>query len=138
MSKANILIVRTDGPLQFSGEITLEDAEGTVIQQGEEAWLCRCGQSQDKPFCDGAHMQCGFSDLAEFEDSRREPLESEAGPLTLTLKPDAMLIAKGPLTIRSQDGSSESTRNRAALCRCGQSQNKPFCDASHKQCGFRG
>lgn len=138
MSKANILIVRPDGPLQFSGEITLEDAEGTVLQQGEEAWLCRCGQSQDKPFCDGAHKQCGFSDPAVFEDSRRESLESESGPLTLTLKPDAMLIARGPLTIRSQDGNSESTRNRAALCRCGQSQNKPFCDASHKQCGFRG
>jgi CDGSH-type Zn-finger protein len=138
VSKPNILIVRPDGPLQFSGEIILEDAGGNVLQQGDEAWLCRCGQSQNRPFCDGAHKRCGFTDPAVFTDSRRETLASESGPLTLSLKPDAMLIAKGPLTIRSRDGRSESTRNRAALCRCGRSKNKPFCDASHKHDGFSG
>lgn len=138
MSKPNILVIRPDGPLQFEGEISLEDGEGNCLLRGDEAWLCRCGQSQDKPFCDGAHKHCGFTDPARFEDERREALEAGSGPLLLTLKTDAMLIARGPLTIHSKDGSSSTTRNRAALCRCGQSQNKPFCDASHKQCGFRG
>lgn len=138
MSKPNVLIVRPDGPLQFEGDIILKDADGQVLQQGEEAWLCRCGQSQHRPFCDGTHKQCGFSDPAEFDDVRSESLERDSGPLTLTLKPDAMLIASGPLMIHSLDGRSTSTRNRAALCRCGHSHNKPFCDASHKRCGFRG
>ncbi|MFP3874501.1 MAG: CDGSH iron-sulfur domain-containing protein [Thiohalophilus sp.] len=138
MSKPNILIVRPDGPLQFEGEITLVDGDGNLLLNGDEAWLCRCGQSQDRPFCDGAHKRCGFADPARFDDDRREALADDSTALHLTLKTDAMLIAKGPLTIRSKDGSSVSTRNRAALCRCGQSRNKPFCDASHKQCGFRG
>ncbi|MDR9436140.1 MAG: CDGSH iron-sulfur domain-containing protein [Thiohalophilus sp.] len=138
MIKPNTLIVRPDGPLQFEGEMTLEDGEGNLLQRGDEAWLCRCGQSQDKPFCDGAHKRCGFSDPARFDDERHEVLATPNGPLQLTLKTDAMLIARGPLSIRSKDGTSSTTRNRAALCRCGQSQNKPFCDASHKQCGFRG
>ncbi|MDZ7804036.1 CDGSH iron-sulfur domain-containing protein [Thiohalophilus sp.] len=138
MSKPNTLIVRPDGPLQFEGEITLEDGEGNLLLNGNEAWLCRCGQSRDKPFCDGAHKRCGFADPARFDDERREALADDVTPLQLTVKNDAMLIARGPLTIRSKDGTSSTTRNRAALCRCGQSQNKPFCDASHKQCGFRG
>ncbi|MDY6979458.1 MAG: CDGSH iron-sulfur domain-containing protein [Pseudomonadota bacterium] len=138
MSKPNTLIVRPDGPLQFEGDITLEDSEGNRLHRGDDAWLCRCGQSQAKPFCDGAHKRCGFSDPARFDDERGEEPGADSGPLLLTLKTDAMLIARGPLTIRSMDGTSSTTRNRAALCRCGQSQNKPFCDASHKQCGFRG
>ena len=49
---------------------------------------------------------------------------------------NAMLIAKGAMTIQSEDGSCTTTRNKAALCRCGESAKKPFCDVSHKQCGF--
>lgn len=44
-----------------------------------------------------------------------------------------MLIAKGPMRIFGSE-SGESQRNKAALCRCGHSANKPFCDASHKTC----
>ena len=137
MTRPNTLIVRPDGPLQFEGDITLEDGEGKLLHHGDEAWLCRCGQSQAKPFCDGAHKHCGFIDSAQFDDERREEPGAECGPLRLVLKTDAMLIAHGPLSIRSKDGTSSTTRNRAALCRCGQSQKKPFCDASHKQCDFR-
>ena len=49
---------------------------------------------------------------------------------------NAMLIAKGPMKIISEDGRFETSRNKAAFCRCGHSANKPFCDASHKACGF--
>jgi CDGSH-type Zn-finger protein len=35
------------------------------------------------------------------------------------------------------DGSTYEVRNRQTLCRCGESDNKPFCDGSHKQVGFR-
>lgn len=138
MSQSNRLIVRPDGPLQFEGDLTVQDAEGNVLLQGNEAWLCRCGQSQDKPYCDGTHKRCGFTDPAVFEDTRSEPLQGDGASLTLIVKQHAMLLAKGPLTLVSRDGRSGSTRNRAALCRCGESKNKPFCDASHNACGFRG
>jgi len=138
LAKPNTIIVRPNGPLQCQGDITVQDAEGNILLQGDEAWLCRCGQSKDKPFCDGTHKNIGFTDPAGFEDLRGEPKESETGPLIITVKSNAMLSAKGPVTICSQDEKSVSTRNRIALCRCGQSGNKPFCDGSHNRCGFKG
>jgi CDGSH-type Zn-finger protein len=47
-----------------------------------------------------------------------------------------MYSVTGPVTIFSRDGVSKTTRTKAALCRCGHSEKKPFCDAKHKQCGF--
>ena len=134
--KANVITVRPDGPLVCEGDITLQDAEGKVLLKDSEAWLCRCGHSKNKPFCDGAHKDCNFEDDAVFGDEKQEALENETGALTLTLKPNAMLIMKGPVTIRSKNGESVTTRNRGALCRCGESNKKPFCDASHRKCGF--
>ncbi|MFO8023661.1 CDGSH iron-sulfur domain-containing protein [Thiohalophilus sp.] len=136
MSKPHTLIIRPDGPLQFEGQMTLEDDKGNLLQCDDKVWLCRCGQSQDQPFCDGAHKRCGFTDAARFDDERHEALAADHVPLQLTFRSGAMLIVRGPLAIRSLDGTSRTTRMRAALCRCGQSQNKPFCDASHKQSGF--
>lgn len=43
----------------------------------------------------------------------------------------AGIFVKGQIIIESADGTSYEVRNRAALCRCGNSRNKPFCDATH-------
>ena len=58
--KATITI-KANGSLRVSGA-TLIGADGNVISERESYSLCRCGQSQDKPFCDGAHRACGFED----------------------------------------------------------------------------
>ncbi len=57
------VMVRNNGPLRLEGDIALLDQEGrpfglagrTVVS------LCRCGQSQNKPFCDGSHGRTGFA-----------------------------------------------------------------------------
>jgi CDGSH-type Zn-finger protein len=41
------------------------------------------------------------------------------------------IFVKGGIPIEAADGTMYETRNRAVLCRCGQSRNKPFCDATH-------
>lgn len=43
----------------------------------------------------------------------------------------AGLFVKGPIVIEGADGTTYEVRNRVALCRCGHSSNKPFCDATH-------
>src|SRR5688500_14024659 len=62
VSSVNIR-VRDNGPLLVEGPITLVDAEGQPLKipEGKPAIaFCRCGHSQNKPFCDGAHKANGF------------------------------------------------------------------------------
>ena len=58
--KATITI-RANGSLRVQGAVLI-GADGEVITERESYSLCRCGQSQDKPFCDGTHRECGFTD----------------------------------------------------------------------------
>lgn len=56
------ITVRSNGPLRVEGELEICDMEGRVFGlSGRTAVsLCRCGHSQDKPFCDGSHKKVGF------------------------------------------------------------------------------
>jgi len=131
---SNTVLVRANGPLILRGEIVVEDTNGDVLLEDNEAYLCRCGQSKNKPFCDGEHKHCAFSDNTQFQDDKAESLSTvSSGKLTVSVRENAMLIFKGPMTIQSEYGSSRTTRTKAAICRCGLSKNKPFCDTSHKK-----
>ena len=55
---------------------------------------------------------------------------------TVTPVENGPLAVRGDLVVQHEDGSLERLP-RAALCRCGQSKNKPFCDNSHLEVGFR-
>jgi CDGSH-type Zn-finger protein len=48
----------------------------------------------------------------------------------------ASLFVKGKIPVVSSDGTTYEIRNRVALCRCGKSKNKPFCDMTHVTSGF--
>lgn len=132
---SNKIIIKPNGPLIAQGRVRVENDTGELVCEDSEVFLCRCGHSSNKPFCDGTHKQYAFSDAALIRDDKAEQLLADA-PLLITIRSNAMLIVKGPMTISSKDGSTMTTRNKAALCRCGHSQNKPFCDASHKRCEF--
>jgi len=49
-----------DGPIEVSGNFTIRAGSGRKAWAGRKAYLCRCGQSANKPFCDGAHKDAGF------------------------------------------------------------------------------
>ena len=51
-----------NGPLIVTGEFEVVDSDGNVftLEKAGRAALCRCGQSEEKPFCDGTHKTCGF------------------------------------------------------------------------------
>jgi CDGSH-type Zn-finger protein len=50
------------GPLWVRGGISLEGAGGTEYEVRNRMTLCRCGASDNKPFCDGNHLQSKFND----------------------------------------------------------------------------
>jgi CDGSH-type Zn-finger protein len=223
MDETTKITVTENGPYLVSGSVPMArqtivtDAEGDSIEwrQGESfgttdpCALCRCGQSANKPFCDGSHKRVGFDGTETA--SRRPYLEqaSEQDGPTLTLTdaqplcafarfcdvagqiwnlveqagadaasltareaascPSGRLVVwdrdtrtpiephfepsigivedpqqgvAGPIWVRggipvvAADGQAYEVRNRMTLCRCGASQNKPFCDASHASIGF--
>ena len=50
-----------DGPVKIEGNVEVVAASGRQIAVGEKMFLCRCGQSGTKPFCDGSHAKAGFT-----------------------------------------------------------------------------
>ena len=217
--------ITEDGPYVVSGGVPLRqqaivtDAQGQSLdwettrtfEAGEEYALCRCGQSANKPYCDGSHAKVGF-DGTETADRApyRERAELMSGPaLSLTDQESLCAFARfcdphgrvwnqveatddpevarnfvrqvnncsagrlvawnnqtgtpvetprapaigvtedtargcsGPLwvqggiAIESADGTVYERRNRVALCRCGQSRNKPYCDGTHAAIDFQ-
>ncbi len=51
---------RRDGPLFLRGELEIVDLDGNVVRQATALALCRCGHSQNKPYCDLSHRAAGF------------------------------------------------------------------------------
>lgn len=60
MSDVNITVSK-NGPNLVQGKVTIKGSDGEVIREVDgNVALCRCGHSQDKPFCDGSHKDAGF------------------------------------------------------------------------------
>jgi CDGSH-type Zn-finger protein/uncharacterized Fe-S cluster protein YjdI len=49
-----------DGPLHMTGSLELVSGTGRTLNRLQETWLCRCGESKNKPYCDGTHRRNGF------------------------------------------------------------------------------
>ena len=62
MSEPVKITVRPNGPLQVEGAIALTDANGKqwALAGKPAVFLCRCGASENRPFCDGAHKRIDF------------------------------------------------------------------------------
>jgi CDGSH-type Zn-finger protein len=217
-SNAKIQITK-NGPYLVSGNLPLSEqwivtnAEGESLEYREgkkfpaqpQYALCRCGQSGNKPFCDGTHTKVHFKGtetaghkpylkqaktikgptmtltdqenlcaFARFCDPKgqiwnlvkqtdnpkaRRLVKHEAGhcpagrlvawdrqtgkPIEPKFKPSLGLIedtankVSGPIWVRggipvvSADGKTYEIRNRMTLCRCGRSDNQPFCNGAH-------
>ena len=126
--------LNSNGSLSLTGHVVVKGADGTVLFDGDKTWLCRCGHSKNKPFCDGSHKAAGFA-----HDGNAPPCataELAAGHLTVTAKANGPLQVDGPLVLHGADGAPIYCDEQTWLCRCGASKEKPFCDGSHKAIGF--
>jgi len=49
-----------DGPIEIKGDFEMTDMAGNKVDDMKKVYLCRCGASGNKPFCDGSHKKAGF------------------------------------------------------------------------------
>jgi CDGSH-type Zn-finger protein/uncharacterized Fe-S cluster protein YjdI len=130
--RVNLINLRENGPLAVRADILVKGAS-----IGTRATLCRCGASKNKPFCDGSHVAAGFQASGEPKTIEAPVLGVRNGPLEITPQPNGPLRVRGNLEICSGTGRTVKRTQGEMLCRCGHSQNKPFCDGSHAKVGFQ-
>ena len=128
----NTMRVRENGPYAFHGELVIEGQSDV----GFRRVLCRCGASQNKPFCDGSHHTAGFKATGEANSGEMAALTVRNGPLRVTPTRNGSLKVEGSLEIVSGTGTTLAKTSKTFLCRCGHSSNKPFCDGTHAKVGF--
>ena len=136
----NTIEVRAAGPYYVAGRLRVTTADGALVIEDVRLALCRCGQSQNKPFCDNAHLAAAFDDpgFVKPNDSAAAPEQVE---LSIKTRSNGPLKLEGDFELIGTDamgGEAVYRANEGVLCRCGGSANKPFCDGSHKQNGFQG
>lgn len=61
-NERTIFKVNTGGPLEVSGSFELKIPGKGFVEQKDTIYLCRCGGSSNKPYCDDSHKRNGFSD----------------------------------------------------------------------------
>lgn len=64
------------GPLHIRGKVEIRDTKGNLIEAGNRMTLCRCGHSQNPPFCDLSHRKAGFRSRIAVENPEREQAQS--------------------------------------------------------------
>ena len=136
MDRENRITSIPNGPLHITGALELVSSEGELLEKAEELYLCRCGNSNNKPYCDGQHKVTGFLDDGKFVNppASQEDMVCE-GVLEIKVQANGPLIFRGAVCV-------EDTRNQkivrkvGGLCRCQHSNNRPFCDGTHSKIGF--
>ncbi|MGH8133169.1 MAG: ferritin-like domain-containing protein, partial [Steroidobacteraceae bacterium] len=128
----NLASVREGGPYALRGQLQIDGAAA-----GFRATLCRCGASKNKPYCDGSHREIGFNASGEPASGKTDMLPVRDGVLAIDPQSNGPLKVRGNLEIISGTGRVVARVTSTALCRCGGSANKPFCDGTHARIGFK-
>jgi CDGSH-type Zn-finger protein/uncharacterized Fe-S cluster protein YjdI len=128
----NLIQIRENGPLGLRADMKIDG-----VAAGFRATLCRCGASQNKPFCDGSHNAIEFKASGEPVTRPSEPLAVRNGAVDIHPQRNGPLVMRGNLEICAGTGRTVDRVTEATLCRCGHSASKPFCDGSHARVGFK-
>ena len=133
---ANIGFTASNGPLIVTGAVQVNTG-AAELESKPRASLCRCGASANKPFCDGSHRASGWIDAGDAVPAIELGEPGAPGPIVFTPTPDGPLLADGPLELQNSQKQTIANTVKTALCRCGASSNKPYCDGSHVAAGFK-
>ena len=133
----NSVTVAPDGPLYLHGDIEITTPDDETLLVNTRVALCRCGLSENKPLCDNSHAEAGFQADSSIAEDHEETEDVESGgTLHVVPTPDGPLLFDGAFELHGTDDDSTVRDTNAALCRCGGSQGKPFCDGTHAEIGF--
>lgn len=130
----NTVHIANNGPLYLRGDLQIDGAADDMEGVKMRAALCRCGLSKQKPFCDNSH-EGAFVDRGAV-GQRGEGFTEPGGVLQIRRAKNGPLLVSGKVSIYNGAGQLAWQGEKVALCRCGQSANKPFCDGAHKPAGF--
>ena len=122
----NEALVSSYGPLKITGNLTLIEEDGSVTH-ANHLTLCRCGASRNKPICDDQHLDIEFMDSGNIHRASDCMPVARPQTLTITCIKDGPLKYRGYLRVFNSKGQ-ECLSMQGALCRCGKSTKKPFCD----------
>ncbi|WP_424982662.1 CDGSH iron-sulfur domain-containing protein [Maritalea sp. S77] len=121
-----------NGPVEYRGRLEIAGQE-----KMNRAVICRCGKSKNKPFCDNSHIDAfqATGEVAPKADADKFA-DDRGGEVKLNPVKNGPLMVSGNLEVVSGSGRRIACGEKFAMCRCGASKNKPFCDGSHKEIGF--
>lgn len=144
----NAVVVVEDGPVHLRGDLDVRTASGAPVTRETRLAVCRCGRSGNRPLCDGSHertfdaagvapdeaLDAALAASGESGDGGADESDADHDPLVVTLRRNGPVHLAGPFTLVRADG--ERSADETALCRCGSSPRKPFCDGTHEFVGF--
>ncbi len=134
----NVITIEKDGPIYIHGNVVVQDSDDNVVLKDTRVALCRCGASNNKPFCDNSHVDVNFTADTSYNVERlqTEPVKGKGGELSVKILPNAPFVVEGNYDLAGDDTGTETCSKKMSFCRCGASETKPFCDGSHKKIGF--
>lgn len=108
-----------------------------VFDPKKRPWINMEGADEDK--IAAQVKNCPSGALSFYQNNARKA-EDEIATATAKVRVsrNGPLLYEGDITVIHQDGREENRSGTTALCRCGGSENKPFCDGSHRKIDFLG
>jgi uncharacterized Fe-S cluster protein YjdI len=110
-------------------------AEPGVFNVGRRPWVDVDGASAEA--IARAVETCPTGAL-RYESTGPLPDEQPQVPTVVEVRPNGPLFVRGAVRMVDAAGQVITEETRLALCRCGASRNRPFCDNTHREIGFRG
>ena len=114
---------------------------GNVFDTSKRPWVNVDGASPDEivqliDTCPSGALQYELSSNESEANKQENKMDSKK--VKVTIAENGPYLIKGEFTVEDSQGNKVETKEMAALCRCGASSNKPFCDGTHKKVGFSG
>ena len=114
-----------------------------VFNPKERPWVKMDGATTDKIIeqvrkCPSGALSYYMNEDAVKENEPGKVVAESAHIMKIQVTPNGPYIIKTECLIVHSDGKEETKTGSVALCRCGSSANKPYCDGSHRKIGFEG